>query len=93
VKSPHAIDSDTGKPFEGGLQDNLDLGYTSRPVALGTEWVYLTYPDDFRQIVLGKKTGDAIPVANDPGDWTVLFLHAQAQRKYATIDCRGFVSK
>ncbi|MEH0444841.1 serine/threonine-protein kinase [Streptomyces sp. B21-102] len=93
VKSPHAIDSDTGKPFEGGLLDNVDLGYTSKPVAVGTEWVYLTYPDDFRQIVLGKKTGDAIPVANDPGDWTVLFLHAQAQRKYATIDCRGFVSK
>ncbi|MFI1504387.1 serine/threonine-protein kinase [Streptomyces sp. NPDC020597] len=93
VKSPHAIDSDTGKPFEGGLQDNLDLGYTSRPVALGTEWVYLTYPDDFRQIVRGKKAGDAIPVANDPGDWTVLFLHVREPRKYVTIDCRGFVSK
>ncbi|MDX3801815.1 serine/threonine-protein kinase [Streptomyces sp. AK04-3B] len=93
VKSPHAIDSDTGKPFEGGLMDNVDLGYTSKPVALGTEWVYLTYPDDFRQIVRGKKTGDAIPVANDPGDWTVLFLHAQAPQKYATIECRGFVSK
>ncbi|MDQ0684721.1 hypothetical protein QFZ56_003684 [Streptomyces achromogenes] len=93
VKSPHAIDADTGKPFEGGLQANVDLGYTSKPVALGTEWVYLTYPDDFRQIVRGKKAGDAIPVANDPGDWTVLFLHVQAPQKYVTIDCRGFVSK
>ncbi|MDX5568714.1 serine/threonine-protein kinase [Streptomyces sp. ID05-04B] len=93
VKPPHAIDADTGKPFEGGLQDNRDLGYTSKPVALGTEWVYLTYPDDFRQIVRGKKAGDAIPVVNDPGDWTVLFLHVQAPQKYVTIDCRGFVSK
>jgi hypothetical protein len=93
VKPPHAIDSDTGKPIEGGLQQNLDLGYTSKPVEVGTEWVYLTYPDDFRQIVRGKKAGDAIPVENDPGDWTVLFLHVQGPKQYASIDCRGFVAK
>ncbi|MFF4589287.1 serine/threonine-protein kinase [Streptomyces sp. NPDC001388] len=93
VKAPHAIDQDTGRPFEGAAQANLDLGYTSKPVAVGTDWVELTYPDDFRQIVRGKDAGDAIPVENDPGDWTVLFLHVQGTRKYASIVCDGFVAK
>ncbi|MFI7504341.1 serine/threonine-protein kinase [Streptomyces sp. NPDC049687] len=93
VKPPHEIDADTGKPIEGAPQQNLDLGYTSKPAAASTGWTYLTYPDDFRQIVLGKETGDAIPVANDPGDWTVLYLHVQGTKKYASIACDGFVSK
>ncbi|MFF3503498.1 serine/threonine-protein kinase [Streptomyces sp. NPDC003247] len=93
VKPPHAIDADTGKPIEGVPQANLDLGYTSKPVEMGYEWVELTYPDDFQQTVEGKKYSDAIPVANDPGDWTVLFLHVQGTRQYASIDCRGFVSQ
>ncbi|WP_327316147.1 serine/threonine-protein kinase [Streptomyces sp. NBC_01235] len=93
VKPPHEIDSDTGKPFEGGLQQNLDLGYTSKPATAGIEWTYLTYPDDFRQIVRGKEAGDAISVANDPGDWTVLYLHVQGAKKYASVACDGFVSK
>ncbi|MFJ8107616.1 serine/threonine-protein kinase [Streptomyces sp. NPDC096132] len=93
VKAPHAIDQDTGKPFEGAAQANLDLGYTSKPVAAGTEWVQLTYPDDFHQIVRGQEAGGAIPVENDPGDWTVLFLHVQGTKKYASILCDGFVAK
>jgi hypothetical protein len=101
VKPPHAIDADTGRPFEGALMQNLDLGYVSEPVDLyrkvsaqrGTEWVYLTYPDDFHSYVRGEKASDAIPVGNDPGDWTVLFLHVQKPRTYATIDCRGFTAK
>ncbi|MEV1064751.1 serine/threonine-protein kinase [Streptomyces sp. NPDC050263] len=93
VKSPHAIDADTGKPFAGGFQENLELGYTSQPVEVGTEWVDLTYPDDFRQIVRGEEAGDAVPVENDAGDWTVLFLHVQGPKQYASIDCKGFVSK
>jgi hypothetical protein len=101
VKPPHAIDPETGRPYEGGLQQNLDLGYTSKPIDLyalyredpTTASVDLTYPDDFRQFVRGKKYSDAIPVENDPGDWTVLFLHVQDPEKYASIACHGFVSK
>ncbi|MFG2129070.1 protein kinase [Streptomyces sp. NPDC048751] len=93
VKPPHEIDADTGKPIQGGLSQNLDLGYTSKPVELGTDWVYLTYPDDFQQFAQGKKYSDAIPVENDPGDWTVLFLHVTGTNNYVTIDCHGFVSK
>ncbi|MFH8800263.1 serine/threonine-protein kinase [Streptomyces sp. NPDC017936] len=93
VKSPHEIDADTGRPIEGSPAQNLGLGYTSKPVAIGTDWTYLTYPDDFQQNVLGKKYSDAIPVENDPGDWTVLFLHVRGAKEYASIDCRGFLSK
>ncbi|MDX3572519.1 serine/threonine-protein kinase [Streptomyces sp. ID05-47C] len=93
VKPAHPIDADTGRPIEGGFQENLDLGYTSKPVDVGTDWVYLTYPDDFQQFVNGKKYGDAIPVENDPGDWTVLVLHVQGPKQYASVDCRGFVVK
>ncbi len=93
VKPPHAIDQDTGTPIEGALQANLDLGYTSKPMAASSEWTYLTYPNDFRQIVQGKEAGGAIPVANDPGDWTTLFLHVQGVKKYANIVCAGFVAQ
>ncbi|WRZ92049.1 serine/threonine protein kinase [Streptomyces sp. NBC_01007] len=101
VKPPHEIDSDTGKPFEGGLQSNLSLGYTSRPVDLyqhyrtdpDNNWLDFTYPDDFQNFVNGKKYGDAIPVGNDPGDWTVLFLHVKSPKEYASIACDGFAVK
>ncbi|MFJ8083303.1 serine/threonine-protein kinase [Streptomyces sp. NPDC096205] len=101
VKPPHEIDADTGRPFEGAPLQNLSLGYVSEPVDLyrngsaqgAPEWTYLTYPDDFHSYVRGKKAGDAIPVGNDPGDWTVLFLHVQEPRKYVTIQCRGFTAK
>lgn len=101
VKPPHEIDADTGRPFEGATMQNLSLGYTSRPVDLyqgfrsgkPSEWVYLTYPDDFHSYARGKEAGDAIPVGNDPGDWTVLFLHVEEPRRYATVDCRGFTAR
>ncbi|CAL9527522.1 Serine_threonine-protein kinase PknD [Streptomyces sp. enrichment culture] len=101
VKPPHEIDPDMGRPYEGGLQQNLSLGYTSKPIDLyahyrddpGNDWVDLTYPDDFQQFVRGKKYSDAIPVENDPGDWTVLFLHVQDPKQYASIACHGFVSQ
>lgn len=98
VKPPHEIDSDTGKPFTGGLRSNLSLGYTSRPVDLyqhyrtdpDNNWLDFKYPDDFQDYVNGKKYGDAIPVGNDPGDWTVLFLHVKSPKEYASIACDGF---
>ncbi|MFE7278201.1 serine/threonine-protein kinase [Streptomyces sp. NPDC057623] len=101
VKPPHEIDPDTGKPYEGGLQQNLDLGYTSKPIDLYERYrsdpdntgVELTYPDDFQKIVNGKRYDSAIPVENDPGDWTVLFLHTAGPRQYASIACHGFTVK
>lgn len=101
VKPPHAIDPETGKPYEGAPQQNLDLGYTSKPVDLYELYrtdpnhaeVQLTYPDAFKEIVNGKKVGDPVPVVNDPGDWTVLFLHVKGPKQYASIDCRGFTVK
>ncbi|MFE2281846.1 serine/threonine-protein kinase [Streptomyces sp. NPDC059454] len=101
VKPPHEIDADTGRPIEGARFGNLSLGYTSKPVDLyeglrdeaSAPWVWLTYPDDFQEVMNGEKYADAIPVENDPGNWTVLFLHVQGPKQYATIDCRGFVAK
>ncbi|WP_344432464.1 serine/threonine-protein kinase [Streptomyces luteosporeus] len=101
VKPPHEIDSRTGRPFEGLSQDNLGLGYSSKPVALlkqdskgfGAPWVEMTYPDDFRVFVNGKPYAPAIPVGNDPGNWTVLFHHVKSPKEYASIDCRGFIGK
>ncbi|MFI8088208.1 serine/threonine-protein kinase [Streptomyces sp. NPDC086080] len=101
VKPPHEIDADTGRPIEGARFENLSLGYTSKPVDLyeglrdepSAPWVWLTYPDDFQAVKDGEKYTDAIPVENDPGNWTVLFLHVQGPKQYASIDCRGFVAK
>ncbi|MFE9773811.1 serine/threonine-protein kinase [Streptomyces sp. NPDC005931] len=98
VKPPHEIDTDTGRPIEGLSTENRGLGYTSEPVDLyarhdgdaASDTVVLTYPDDFHAHVRGRKADEAIPVENDPGDWTVLFLHVERPGKYATIDCRGF---
>ncbi|MCC2278576.1 serine/threonine protein kinase [Streptomyces sp. ET3-23] len=94
VKPPHEIDSDTGKPIGGLLQQNLSLGYTSKPVDLfakdPTQWVDLSYPDDFQQFVRGKPIGGGIPTGNDPGNWTVLYLHVKSPGEYANIACDGF---
>ncbi|GAA2425343.1 serine/threonine-protein kinase [Streptomyces mauvecolor] len=93
VKPPHAIDPDTGAPGAGVLQQNLDLGYASKPVdmfakGLG-QWVEFTYPDDFTETVMGKPH-PAIDVSKDPGDWTLLVEHVQAPKQYASIVCAGF---
>ncbi|MFD8998716.1 serine/threonine-protein kinase [Streptomyces abikoensis] len=101
VKPPHEIDSSTGKPLDGLRQNNLGLGYTSKPVDIapkgpggwGADFKELTYPDDFQQYVRGKPYAQAIPVSNDPGDWTVLFEHVRSEKEYASIGCYGFTAK
>ncbi|MEJ8643657.1 hypothetical protein WKI68_24355 [Streptomyces sp. MS1.HAVA.3] len=92
VKSPHDLDLDTGTPFP---MDNRSVGYTSKPVDIYTHWrsggdVTLTYPDDFTLHAAGR-TWPAAPLANDPGDWTVVFYHVEDDpTKYASIACSGF---
>ncbi|MCC3777774.1 serine/threonine protein kinase [Streptomyces sp. UNOB3_S3] len=101
VKPPHEIDSSTGKPLSGLRQNNLGLGYTSKPVDIapkgsggwGADFKELTYPDDFQQYVNGKPYAQPIPVGNDPGDWTVLFEHVTSEKAYASIGCYGFTAK
>ncbi|KNB51392.1 protein kinase domain-containing protein [Streptomyces caatingaensis] len=101
VKPPHDIDPDTGKPVERPRTENRGLGYTSKPVDIapkdatgwGSEFKELTYPDDFRDVVGGKPAGRAIPVGNDPGNWTLLFLHVKGPKEYGIFDCRGFVAR
>ncbi|MFF4156008.1 serine/threonine-protein kinase [Streptomyces sp. NPDC001678] len=101
VKPPHEIDSSTGKPLSGLRQNNLGLGYTSKPVDIapkdpggwGADFKELTYPDDFQQYVNGKPYAQPIPVSNDPGDWTVLFEHVRSEKEYASIGCYGFTAK
>lgn len=101
VKPPHDIDPDAGKPFENLRAENRSLGYTSKPIDIapknssgwGSEDVSVTYPDDFQDIVNGKPAGSPIPVGNDPGNWTVLFLHAKGTKEYASIGCWGFVAR
>ncbi|MGW2701241.1 protein kinase domain-containing protein [Streptomyces sp. NPDC001340] len=98
VKPPHSIDSSTGKPAPGALIDNVTLGYTSKPVDLyggdKSAWKYLTYPDDFRSWSPdGKRSSPAIPLANDPGDWTIEWHHIRTPHDYSSITCGGFTVK
>jgi eukaryotic-like serine/threonine-protein kinase len=92
VKSPHDISPDTGKPFP---MDNRAVGYTSKPADVYTHWksggdLTLTYPDDFALHAAGK-TWPAVPLGNDPGDWTVVFYHVEDDpTKYDSIACTGF---
>ncbi|MBZ4319105.1 serine/threonine protein kinase [Streptomyces huiliensis] len=96
VKSPHWIDEETGKPnpHQGNI-GNLDLGYTSKPVNLfgddPQKWVYLTFPDDFGRTVRGKTEATRVPVTNDPGGWTVNFLHVRGPQQYKSFACGGFL--
>ncbi|OKK13050.1 hypothetical protein AMK16_31420 [Streptomyces sp. CB00455] len=92
VKPPHDVDPETGRPLPG---DNRSVGYTSRPADLhatarpGAD-VTLTYPDDFTLHAAGKKR-PAVPLAGDPGGWTVVFYHVEDDpAKYAGIACSGF---
>ncbi|MFI1103652.1 serine/threonine-protein kinase [Streptomyces melanogenes] len=95
VKPPHEIDPETGKPFVDLKMENKTIGYTSKPVDIYSKWksgefIELTYPDDFTSH-FGGKTDEAIPVANDPGDWTVVFYHVKGgPTDYASIACSGF---
>ncbi|MGN5379271.1 serine/threonine-protein kinase [Streptomyces lasalocidi] len=98
VKPPHSIDPTTGKPPVGALTQSATLGYTSKPVDLNSgdpsAWKYLTYPADFRSWSPdGKKTWPAIPLVNDPGDWTVQWFHIRTPSDYTSIMCQGFTVK
>ncbi len=97
VKPPHDIDPDTGRPVPGLSAVNASSGYTSKPVDLygaadAGGWTYVTYPDDFRQWVRGKAY-PAIPLANDPGDWTVQWHHIRTPDDYSSLICAGFTAK
>ncbi|WP_053755716.1 serine/threonine-protein kinase [Streptomyces sp. MMG1533] len=97
VKPPHDIDPSTGKPVEGLLSDNANIGYLSKPIDIfggsdPTSWKYVTYPDDFRSWIKGKPQ-PSIPLANDPGDWTVEFHHIRTPDDYTSIMCDGFTVK
>ncbi|MFC8197603.1 serine/threonine protein kinase [Streptomyces sp. NPDC057298] len=95
VKPPHDIDPDTGRPYVDVMSPNKTIGYTSKPVDIYRHWrtggyVELTYPDDFRQHRAGR-TEDAIPVTNDPGDWTAVFYKVGgSSTDYRSIGCTGF---
>ncbi|QHA05561.1 protein kinase [Streptomyces broussonetiae] len=98
VKPPHSIDPGTGKPAAGALSANVTLGYTSTPIDLyggdQSAWKDLVYPDDFRSWSPdGKKSWPAIPLANDPGDWTVQWHHIRTSDDYSSIMCQGFTVK
>jgi hypothetical protein len=95
VKPPHEIDPDTGRPYEGLLTESKNIGYTSKPVDIyraGDDigFIELTYPDDFKSHFEGT-TEEAIPVMNDPGDWTVVLYHVKGSpTDYESIGCTGF---
>ncbi|MER5781416.1 serine/threonine-protein kinase [Streptomyces mobaraensis] len=101
VKPPHEIDEKTDKPFEGLMQDNHQLGYTSKPIDIfpksaggwGSPFTELTYPDDFQEYFQGKLRNNAIPVGNDPGNWMVTFHHVTGPNNFKSIACDGFVAK
>ncbi|MFG2294173.1 serine/threonine-protein kinase [Streptomyces sp. NPDC048603] len=93
VKSPH----DTGVDGEPLGSDNKSIGFASKPVSLhagdAESGVTLTYPDDFSTHVTtpsGAKVYPAVPLAKDPGNWTVLVLHVRGEKEYASIYCTGF---
>ncbi|WP_369170392.1 serine/threonine-protein kinase [Streptomyces sp. R28] len=93
VKPPHDIDPDTGMPYQF---PSKGIGYTSKPQDIFRHWkdgrdVELVYPDDFQEHTASGKTYEAIPVANDPGDWTVVFYHVLGSpTNYESIGCHGF---
>ncbi|MEV4435424.1 serine/threonine-protein kinase [Streptomyces sp. NPDC049585] len=99
VKPPHDINRETGKPYPNLMQPNLSVGYTSKPVDIfptkgwGSDFVKLTYPDDFKSYVDGKVYSPAIPIDNDPGNWTVIFYHVKGPKEYRSVMCDGFVGK
>ncbi|AQT73181.1 serine/threonine-protein kinase [Streptomyces sp. fd1-xmd] len=92
VRAPHDLDPQTGKPFP---MDNRSVGFTSKPVDIYGKWktgeyLTLTYPDDFAEHVNGK-TYPGVPLANDPGDWTLVFYHVEDDpAQYASFHCTGF---
>jgi hypothetical protein len=98
VKPPHDIPASEAKEGGFGLAQNLGLGFTSKPVDLyamyrsqgASSEVKLTYPDDFSLYVNGERRSGALPLADDPGDWTVRFVHVKAAKEFTGIACDGF---
>lgn len=92
IRPPHETDRTTGRPLKS---ESKGIGFTSKPVDLYSQWpsggsVKLRYPDDFRAH-FDEGTIDAIPVSDDPGDWTVVLYHVEGgPTKFSTIGCNGF---
>lgn len=101
VKPPHEIDDSTRRPFENVRDVNRSLGYTSKPVDLAAKTedggIHLTYPDDFATQLVdnqgNKRTFPGIPLANDPGAWTVVVYRVRGVKEYANLYCTGFPVK
>lgn len=92
VKPQHEIDAN-GRST--AVTDNRQLGFVAKARNVyegqGTDWKYVTYPDDFSMLVDGK-TVKAAPLSQDPGAWTVVFRHATSDTDHKSIFCTGFVS-
>lgn len=92
VRPPHETDRATGRPLDSA---GKGIGFTSKPVDLYSRWssggtLKFRYPDDFRAHFDGRAV-DAIPVSDDPGDWTVVLYHVEGgPKKYTSIVCSGF---
>lgn len=88
--APYYVSVGIRPPHEG-----KGIGFTSKPVDLYSQWssggsVKLRYPEDFRAH-FKDRTVDAIPVSDDPGDWTVVLYHVEGgPTKYSAISCNGF---
>ncbi|MEU3726120.1 serine/threonine-protein kinase [Streptomyces sp. NPDC031705] len=101
VKPPHEIDESTQRPYEFVRDYNHGIGYTSKPVDLKDPAVgyllELTYPDDFATQLVADggppRKYPGIPLANDPGDWTVLVYRVRGVREYSSVYCTGFPVK
>ncbi|WP_405615871.1 serine/threonine protein kinase [Streptomyces sp. NBC_01511] len=96
VKPPHRLDA-TGRPTTS--DENTDqFGAVSEAADLyegdETEWIYLTYPDDFssRADGDGGKVRPALPLSEDPGEWTVVYHHATSDTSHKSVVCTGFMS-
>ncbi|MEU0695647.1 serine/threonine-protein kinase [Streptomyces niveus] len=92
IRPPHETDRATGRPLKSA---GKGIGFTSKPVDLYSKWssggtIKFQYPDDFRAH-FDARTVDAIPVSDDPGDWTVVLYHVEGgPTKYTSIVCNGF---
>ncbi|MET4923039.1 protein kinase [Streptomyces sp. PSRA5] len=92
IRPPHETDRTTGRPLKSA---GKGIGFTSKPVDLYSRWssggtIKLRYPDDFRAH-FDARTVDAIPVSDDPGDWTVVIYHVEGgPKKFTSIVCSGF---
>lgn len=96
MKPPHRLDA-TGRPTTS--DENTDqFGAVSEAADLyegdETEWIYLTYPDDFssRADGDGGKVRPALPLSEDPGEWTVVYHHATSDTSHKSVVCTGFMS-